>query len=126
MYISRSALLVVPKPIGPPNGEGFVGPDGFIAVVDAAGFFAWCFAAKAADVDKLRMARLTMMVLFMLELLWNLDQVPAQLSRTGLVPSGLYIRERVPGGWPTVAALDRSDRPRNAIADGIWIADGRM
>jgi len=35
-YISRSALLTWPKPIGaapaPPKGDGFVGADGFIAV----------------------------------------------------------------------------------------------
>jgi hypothetical protein len=61
--------LVEPKPIGPPNGEGFVGPGALIAVVDGGGFFAWCFLAKAADVDKPIIARLTMMILFMLELL---------------------------------------------------------
>lgn len=58
IYISLSALL------GPPNGIGFI-------AVDAAGFFAWGFAAKAADVDRLRIARLTISALFMLELLWN-------------------------------------------------------
>jgi hypothetical protein len=69
-YISRSALLTWPKPIGaapaPPEGGGFV------AVVDAAGFFAWwwVFAANAADVERLRIATLTR-ILFMLELLWT-------------------------------------------------------
>lgn len=69
MYISRSALL------GPPNGIGFIAGV-FIAEVDAAGFFAWCFAAKAADVDKPSTARLTTMILFMLELLLTAGQVP--------------------------------------------------
>lgn len=69
-YISRSALLTWPKAIGaapaPPEG------DGFVAVVDAAGFFAWwwVFAANAADVERLRIATLTR-ILFMLELLWT-------------------------------------------------------
>jgi hypothetical protein len=42
---------------------------GMLAADAASGvFFAWCFAANAADVDRLRIAMLTMTVLFMLEI----------------------------------------------------------
>src|SRR5262249_23954141 len=56
-YISLSALLTAP------NGIGLVGA-GVLIAVDGAGFFALCFAANAADVDRPRMAMLTMTILF--------------------------------------------------------------
>ena len=67
MYILLSALLT------PPNGIGFIA--GVFIAVDAAGFFAWCFVAKAADVDRLSIARLTMSLLI-LELLWTGNKFP--------------------------------------------------
>jgi hypothetical protein len=73
MYISLSALLTVPNGI---IGAGVVAA----AVAAAAGFFAWWVFAKAVDADRLRIARLTMIALFMLELLWDRERERAASS----------------------------------------------
>lgn len=78
IYISLSALLTVPN--------GIIGL-GVLIAVDAAGFFAWCFAAKAADVDRPRTARLTIRVLCMSNS--SLDREQERGSASALLVFGI-------------------------------------